>query len=166
MSSSRSSQGSLMSMPRSLQLRMRSRWHSSPRSPWKGFMAPCLMESVGSGTAFSRSRPMIRPKPRHLGQAPRGELKEKRAGVGARRVKPVLGLLQLVVNDFVIVDFGSWMVAWPFPRRNAASRASRRRELFSGEIFRRSWTMARAAGSLAGGVSSVRRISPLMRTRR
>ena len=42
---------------------------------------------------------MTRPKPRHLGQAPSGELKEKSAGVGARRVKPVFGLVQVVVNE-------------------------------------------------------------------
>ena len=39
---------------------------------------------------------MMRPKPRHFGQAPNGELKEKRAAVGLRRVKPVLGLVQVV----------------------------------------------------------------------
>ena len=75
--------------------------------------------------------PMTRPKPRHFGQAPRGELKEKRAGVGARRVKPVRGLVQVVVKER---DFSGWMMeACPFPRRKAASRASRRRDwLFRG----------------------------------
>ena len=42
---------------------------------------------------------MILPKPRQVGQAPSGELKEKRAGVGARRVKPVAGLCQVVEKD-------------------------------------------------------------------
>ena len=42
---------------------------------------------------------MMRPKPRHFGQAPSGELKEKSAGVGARRVKPVAGLCQVVEKD-------------------------------------------------------------------
>ena len=86
---------------------------------------------------------MMRPKPRHFGQAPNGELKEKRAAVGLRRVKPVFGLVQVVENGRE-EQAGmpvSLMVAWPLPRVKAASRASRRREWFSGVRVRRSWTM-------------------------
>lgn len=34
---------------------------------------------------------MVRPNPRHFGQAPMGELKEKRAGLGFSKIWPVMG---------------------------------------------------------------------------
>ncbi len=46
---------------------------------------------LGSGITRSRSTPITRPNPWHSGQAPRGELKENRAGVGRRAVSPQTG---------------------------------------------------------------------------
>ncbi len=48
----RSSNAHLMSMRRSLQFLTRSRWHSSPRSPWNGFTAPWAMERGFVGDRF------------------------------------------------------------------------------------------------------------------
>jgi len=47
-----------------------------------GLIAPSLKDSRGLGTTRSRSTPIVRPNPRHSGQAPNGLLKEKRFGVG------------------------------------------------------------------------------------
>ena len=163
-----------MSMSRSLQFFKRSRWHSSPRSPWNGLIAPSAMESDLSGMVFSRSMPMMRPKPRHFGQAPSGELNEKRPAVGLRRVKPVLGLVQLVLKtrEFSVFSWefsGEEIVAWPLPRVKAASSASRRRERLAGVRVRRSWMtwicdLKSEISPLSG--SSVRVIFPSSRMRR
>src|SRR6202011_886933 len=45
---------------------------------------PSLMLRLRSGIALFRSMAMVRPKPRHSGQAPSGLLKLKRTGVGGR----------------------------------------------------------------------------------
>jgi hypothetical protein len=46
------------------------------------------MLNDSSGMALPMSMPSVRPKPRQVGQAPRGELKLKRPGVGVGRVMP------------------------------------------------------------------------------
>ena len=51
--------------------------------------------SFGFGITRARSTPITRPKPWHSVQAPRGELKEKRGGVGARAVKAQTGQIRL-----------------------------------------------------------------------
>src|SRR4029450_6068973 len=74
------------------------------RPPWQNFWRSPAPQAValvdqgliacpaivrrGSGTTRSRSRSMIRPKPRQLSHAPRGLLKENRFGLGSRTVKP------------------------------------------------------------------------------
>ena len=49
-----------------------------------------------SGIALPMSMPSVRPKPRHVGHAPMGELKLKRPGVGAGRVMEQSAQLQSV----------------------------------------------------------------------
>ena len=61
-----------------------SSWHSAALSVWKGLMAPSAMDLSSSGTTRAQSMPITRPKPRQVGQAPMGELKEKLLGIGVR----------------------------------------------------------------------------------
>ena len=65
---------------------------------------------------------MMRPKPRQVGQAPRGELKLKSEEVGWRRGDQV-------VSNSVSLNFGSETWQRPLPRRRAFSKASVRRDL-------------------------------------
>src|SRR5208337_5673675 len=59
----------------------RSSKYSSLSVP-NGFTAPFLMVRLRSGMTRSISTPMVLPKPRHLGHAPMGLLKENRFGLG------------------------------------------------------------------------------------
>ncbi|NBR96086.1 MAG: hypothetical protein EBT48_00525 [Verrucomicrobia bacterium] len=61
----------------------RSCWQSSKLAVCQGLTTPPAMVRLRSGRARDSSISMIRPKPRQAGQAPRGWLNEKRAGVGS-----------------------------------------------------------------------------------
>ncbi len=54
-------------------------------------MAPSRKERVGSGTTRSASNLSSVPRPSHLGQAPKGLLKENRRGSISSMVKPETG---------------------------------------------------------------------------
>src|SRR5204862_7072587 len=57
----------------------------SPNSaPRKTRTTPSLIVRLRSGIALLRSIAIVRPNPRHSGQAPSGLLKLKRPGVGGR----------------------------------------------------------------------------------
>src|SRR5262245_12803693 len=55
---------------------------------WKRAMAPLSIERSGSDTTLSGSTPMSVPRPEQVGQAPYGELKEKRRGVISESPEP------------------------------------------------------------------------------
>ena len=121
--------------------RLRANFTSSSWTSWKlsvchGRTAPPARLFVSSGTTRSQSMPMVLPKPRHVGQAPMGELKEKRLAWGrcngcrrrrsegrrrsARRSSVVAVLLR-----------GRCAVTRPWPYFSAASRSSISRPRFS-----------------------------------
>jgi hypothetical protein len=137
-----SSHGVSMSIRRSLQQRSKSRWHSSPRSPWKGLITPLRIVSEGSGTARSRSSPITRPKPRHFGQAPSGLLKENKAGDGGRSELPVAGFVQVEEKSRTLNSGPEASATCPLPSVKACSSASIRRVRLSGVTGRRSWITA------------------------
>ena len=71
------------------------------------------MLSDSSGMALRMSSPSVRPKPRHVGQAPMGLLKLKSPGVGAGSVMPQSAQDQSVLKCSV---FSSMLTATlPFP---------------------------------------------------
>src|SRR5215471_20952878 len=61
----------------------RSSWHSLKLAVCHGRTAPPFRVFDSSGTTRPKSTPITRPKPRHVSQAPSGELNENIAGVGS-----------------------------------------------------------------------------------
>ena len=59
-----------------------SAWASLKLGVCQGLTAPSASDLLPSGMTRPRSSPMTRPKPLQVSQAPSGELKEKRLGVG------------------------------------------------------------------------------------
>src|SRR5205807_9175926 len=89
--------------------------------PRKTRTTPCLIDNERSGIALFRSIAMVRPNPRHSGQAPSGLLKLKSPGVGGRMSRSQCGQCQPVekgsscisdcgprISDCVAFFFESW----------------------------------------------------------
>ena len=81
--SDRSDQGLSRSMPALRPYFISSSWASLKLGVCHGLTAPSASDFDGSGMTRPRSRPMTRPKPLQVSQAPSGELNENRLGVGA-----------------------------------------------------------------------------------
>src|SRR6266404_5284105 len=100
---------------------------------------------------------MTRPKPRHLGQAPTGWLKLKRAGEGSRYSMSHCAQWRRLEKERGLdtPDGGrtSQMVSLPLPKWYACSQASVNRARLFVVSLRRSWTTVRdGAGEACCGL--------------
>src|SRR5205085_12459994 len=93
-----SSNGTLMLISSRAQARSRSFCDSPNSCPRKTRTVPCLIDNERSGIALFRSIVIVRPNPRHSGQAPSGLLKLKSPGDGGRISKSQCAQCQPVEN--------------------------------------------------------------------
>ncbi|GBC80027.1 hypothetical protein HRbin09_01255 [bacterium HR09] len=128
--------------------------------------APAAKERCGSRMSFPGSISCTLPRPVHEGQAPWGELKEKRRGESSAREKPHWGQAWREESTNSSRSLGAIRTN-PSPTRRAVSRESARRWARSWRTSRRSTTTSMVCFfflSSSGGLATSM-ISPFTRAR-